>query len=125
MINIYHTLFIIISNNNNNSTRSAATYGTQSDWIISIEPIVFNRFRLIELTRLTLEENFRFSIELMATRRTKKWIQVKERKSKFAIRQTNRTEILHVEEEGYTVEMKLEIMKINFYRFTVSLLRII
>jgi hypothetical protein len=36
----------------------------------------------------------------MATRRTRKWLNVKERKSKFATRQTTRTEILHVEEEG-------------------------
>ncbi|CAF0722795.1 unnamed protein product [Adineta ricciae] len=37
----------------------------------------------------------------MATRRTKKWLHVKERKSKFATRQATRSEILHVEEEGY------------------------
>lgn len=37
----------------------------------------------------------------MATRRTRKWLNVKERKSKFAVRQTTRSEILHVEEEGY------------------------
>ena len=36
----------------------------------------------------------------MATRRTKKWLHVKERKSKFATRQAARSEILHVEEEG-------------------------
>jgi hypothetical protein len=36
----------------------------------------------------------------MATRRTRKWLNVKERKSNFAIRQTARAEILHVEEEG-------------------------
>ena len=36
----------------------------------------------------------------MATRRTKKWLNVKERKAKFASRQTLRSEILHVEEEG-------------------------
>jgi hypothetical protein len=36
----------------------------------------------------------------MATHRTRKWINVKERKTKFAIRQTARSEILHVEEEG-------------------------
>jgi hypothetical protein len=36
----------------------------------------------------------------MATRRTRKWLNVKGRKSKFAVRQTTRTEILHVEEEG-------------------------
>lgn len=37
----------------------------------------------------------------MATRRTRKWLYVKERKAKFANRQTTRAEILHVEEEGY------------------------
>jgi hypothetical protein len=36
----------------------------------------------------------------MTTRRTRKWIGVKERKSKFATRQTARAEILHVEESG-------------------------
>jgi hypothetical protein len=36
----------------------------------------------------------------MATRRTRKLLNVKERKSKFAARQTTRAEILHVEEEG-------------------------
>ncbi|CAF4254485.1 unnamed protein product, partial [Rotaria sordida] len=37
----------------------------------------------------------------MTTRRTRKWLYVKERKAKFAARQTTRAEILHVEEEGY------------------------
>lgn len=37
----------------------------------------------------------------MATRRTRKWLNVKERKAKFATKQTSRAEILHVEEEGY------------------------
>jgi len=36
----------------------------------------------------------------MATRRTRKWLNVKERKAKFATKQTSRAEILHVEEEG-------------------------
>lgn len=36
----------------------------------------------------------------MTTRRSKKLLYVKERKAKFAARQTTRSEILHVEEEG-------------------------
>ena len=36
----------------------------------------------------------------MTTRRTKQLLYVKERKAKFATRQTTRAEILHVEEEG-------------------------
>ncbi|CAF0952361.1 unnamed protein product [Rotaria magnacalcarata] len=44
----------------------------------------------------------------MTTHRTKKLLYVKERKAKFAARQTTRAEILHVEEEGYITSDKVD-----------------